>query len=67
MVDIVYFQCSSSPYQPLRSDAEAHSNEPWKGGDFSRKQTPKEIKFNECNYREHGQVKHYSTTVWLIS
>ena len=28
---------------------------------------PREIKFNEFNYREHGQVKHYSTKVRLIS
>ena len=28
---------------------------------------PRDIKFNECNYREHGQVKHYSATVRLIS
>ena len=31
------------------------------------KQTPKTINFKGCNYREHGQVKHYRTPVWLIS
>ena len=51
----------------LKSDAVVHSNEPWKGGDLSRKQTPKAINFNECNYREHGQLKHYSTTGMVIS
>ena len=66
-VDIVHSQCSSSPYQPLRSDAEALSNEPWKDGDLSRKQTHKAINFNECNFREQGLVKHYSTTVRVMS
>ena len=61
------YKCSSSPYQPLRSDAEALSNEPWKSGDLPRTQTPKAINFNECNYGKHGTVKHYSTTVRVIS
>ena len=39
----------------------------WKGGDLFGEQTPKTINFNGCNYREHGQMKHYSTTVRLIS
>ena len=61
------YKCSSNPYQLLRSDTEAHSNEWWNGGDLSRKQTPKAINFNECNYRKHGTVKHYSTTIRVIS
>ena len=33
---------------------------------FSKGDAKRHFKFNECNYREHGQVKHYSTTVRLI-
>ena len=30
MIDFVNSECSCSPYQPLRSNAEAHTNESWK-------------------------------------
>ena len=72
----------SSPYQLLRSDAEAHGKRPCNCGDLFGKQTRKWINFNrlffegwcqetlkliDCNYRKHSWVKRYSTTARVIS
>ena len=81
-VNIVHYQCSSSPYQQLTSDAEAHGNRPCNCGNLFGKQTQKAINLNQpflegccqetlnlidCNYWKRGHVKHYSTTVRVIS